>query len=311
MTLSRISCCSAVAALALGAGLARAEGGLSGALAGYTQGSPLDRGPLVPAQAYAASAYYPGSYGSLASPIFMSTINAPGIYGAYSYGVAPLTFNREPLFYPTYNDRSVVPPIFMTTLNTPGIYGAYSYGVAPLTLNREPLFYPAYDPREVIPAITVTVAPLRDRTTPAGIPTMNVGPGYATLRTIPGQSPTWPALTTMAAPSDNVARVVVRVPEDARLEFGGVVVEQAGRVRKFTSPTLTPGQEYRYDVRATWTEDGRPVVKDRQIFVYAGEKADVDFLRRDANEGRGELHTLPALVPGTPPVKPTRPPARE
>jgi uncharacterized protein (TIGR03000 family) len=311
MTLSRISCWSAVAALALGAGLARAEGGLSGALAGYTSGSPLDRRPLVPAWAYAASSFYPGSYGSLASPIFMTTMNNPGIYGAYSYGVAPLTFNREPLFYPAYNEGSVAPPIFMTTINTPGIYGAYSFGVAPLLFNREPLFYPAYDPRQVIPAITVTVAPLRDRTTAAGVSTLSGAPGYATLSTIPAQSPRWPALTTMVAPGDNVAHVVVRVPEDARLEFDGVAIEQAGRIRKFITPPLTPGRRYRYDIQATWTDKGRAVAKDCQIIVCAGEKADVDFLRPDADEGMGELHTVPALVPGAPPLKPTLPPSRE
>jgi uncharacterized protein (TIGR03000 family) len=52
-------------------------------------------------------------------------------------------------------------------------------------------------------------------------------------------------------------------------------------VRKFTSPPLTPGRRYRYEVRATWTEGGRTVVKDRQIFFYAGEKEDVDFLGPD------------------------------
>jgi uncharacterized protein (TIGR03000 family) len=241
----RIACCSAVTVLTLATGLVRAQGGLSGALVGYTSGSPLDGRPLVTAGQYAASEYVPGSYGSLA------------------------------------------PPIFMTTINTPGIYGAYSFGVAPLLFNREPLFYPAYDARQVIPAITVTVAPLRDRAMANGAPTFLVGtpsttpdvPGERALSTIPGQVPAAAAAT---APAENVARVVVRVPEDAQLEFGGVAVGQTGRVRKFTSPPLTPGRRYRYEVRATWTEGGRTVVKDRQIFVYAGEKTDVDFLGPDA-----------------------------
>jgi uncharacterized protein (TIGR03000 family) len=247
----RIVCGSAVAVLALGSGVVRAQGGLSGALVGWTSGSPLDRRPLVTAGQYAASEYVPGSYGSLA------------------------------------------PPIFMTVLNTPGIYGAYSYGVAPLTFNREPLFYPAYDDRQVIPAITVTIAPLRDRTMANGAPTFLVGtprttpdvPGTRALSTIPGQVPAAPAETSAG---ENVARVVVRVPENAQLEFGGVAVGQTGRVRKFTSPPLTPGQKYRYSIRATWTESGRTVTKDRQIFVYAGEKADVDFLGPDAANEQNE-----------------------
>jgi uncharacterized protein (TIGR03000 family) len=270
----RMMCCSAATVLALGTGLVRAEGGLSGALVGYTSGSPLDRRPIVTAREYSASPYVPGTYGSLASPIFMTTINTPGIYGAYSFGVAPLTLNREPLFYPAYNDR------------------------------------------EVIPSINVTFLPLRDQTTAAGAPTLNTGtpsttpdvPGSRALSTIPGQVPAAPAITSPVVPGENVARVVVRVPENAQLEFGGVAVGQTGRVRKFTTPALTPNQQYRYDIRATWTENGRQVVKDRQVFVYAGEKADVDFLGPNdaANEKMDrEMRTTPTspqLNPGVPPI---------
>jgi uncharacterized protein (TIGR03000 family) len=216
----RTVCGIAVTVLALGTGLVQAEGGLSGALVGWTSGSAFSYRPLVMGRENPALGYVPGNYGSVA------------------------------------------PPVFMNTINTPGIYGAYSFGVAPLTLNREALFDPVYDARQFIPAITVTVAPLRDRTTANGAPTF-LG---STASTTPGVR------------GENVALVVVHVPEYARLEFGGVAVAQMGRVRKFTSPPLTPGQKYRYDIRATWTERGQTVVRDRQVFVYAGEKVDVEFL---------------------------------
>jgi uncharacterized protein (TIGR03000 family) len=259
MTPLRIACCSAVAALALGASMAKAEGGLSGALVGYTSGSQLDRRPLVPAQAYSASPYVSGWAGSL------------------------------------------VEPIFMTTINTPGIYGAYSFGVAPLTLLREPTFYPVYQDRQVIPAITVTVAPVRDATTADGVATLRAAlpstlsyvQGEAGVGTISRQMSAVLALTSSVVPGENVARVVVRVPEDARLEFGGVPVEQPGRVRKFTTPALVVGQKYRYDIRASWTDNGQPVVKERQITIMAGEKADVDFLGYDGGSSERELRTLP------------------
>jgi uncharacterized protein (TIGR03000 family) len=121
------------------------------------------------------------------------------------------------------------------------------------------------------------------------------------------------------SPADYVARVVVRVPEDARLEFGGVTVEQPGRIRKFTTPVLTSGQKYTYDIRAVWTEEGRPVAKERKIVVYAGEKADVDFLSPEFDQGLRELRTQPLPAPDVPPVTPppnvsplksTLPPAR-
>src|SRR5271165_7139110 len=115
MTLFRMVCTSAVAALALG-GLAQAQGTGQplGALRGYTQGYPLDRRPIVTAQSYSSSPYVPGDRGSLASPIFMTSLNYPGVYGAYEYSVTPLFFNREPSFYPAYQPREVVPAITVT-----------------------------------------------------------------------------------------------------------------------------------------------------------------------------------------------------
>jgi len=119
MSLKRFSTGAALAALGLLLGFAaesRAQQTL-GALSGYTTGSQIDRRPVVPVTAYSASTYVPGSfrtYGTLAEPIFMTTINTPGIYGAYSYGVAPLTFTREPTFYPAYEPRLDVPAVTTT-----------------------------------------------------------------------------------------------------------------------------------------------------------------------------------------------------
>ncbi len=245
----------------------------------------MDRRPIVPVSAYSASPYYSGAYGSLADPIFM------------------------------------------TTLHTPGIYGAYSYGTGGITLTREPWFPPVLDDRHDIPAVSITTAPLRDATTPAGAATLYaappsvtpVAPGSAALQTIPAQTPAAPATlrATPAPAPPQTARVVVRVPEDARLEFEGVAVPETGRVRKFTTPPLVPGKRYLYDVRATWQEDGRPVVKERQITVFAGEKADIDFLSPSEENSARELRARPKPpapprpAPGvTPPLQPTVPPAR-
>jgi len=119
MSSQRFSSLTALAALGLVAGFvaeSRAQQTL-GPVAGYTTGSQIDRRPVVPVTAYSASTYVPGSfrtYGSLAEPIFMTTINTPGIYGVYSYGVAPLTFTREPTFYPAYEPRLDVPAVTTT-----------------------------------------------------------------------------------------------------------------------------------------------------------------------------------------------------
>jgi uncharacterized protein (TIGR03000 family) len=126
-------------------------------------------------------------------------------------------------------------------------------------------------------------------------------PEGSTLRTAP--PPEVPPAPTASLSSEKSARVVVRVPEDAQLEFEGVTMPQTGRIRSFVTPALLPGQRYHYDVRAVWQEDGRTVVHERKVNVYGGEKTEVDFLSPEENAER-ELHTrpiLPAPVPGAPP----------
>jgi uncharacterized protein (TIGR03000 family) len=55
---------------------------------------------------------------------------------------------------------------------------------------------------------------------------------------------------------------------------------ERGTVRRFTTPPLTPGEEYHYNVRAQWMENGRPVVRTFSIPVEAGRPATVDFNRQ-------------------------------
>ncbi len=250
----------ALVALMAPAGAARAQMAVgSPALSGWTSSSPWSRRPAVPVSAYSSSPYYSAnSYGSLAEPIFM------------------------------------------TTINTPGIYGAYSYGTGGITLTREPRFYPVIDDRQTIPATDVTSAPVRylGSRTPAGLVTLTTG-------------------TTPPAPLDNgaasravTARVVVRVPEDARLEFEGVTMPEVGRIRQFVTPELLPGRTYRYDVRATWKEDGREVVFQRSIRVSAGDKAEIDFLSPYEDNRDRQLHTgsvLPAPTSAGPTLRAVTP----
>jgi uncharacterized protein (TIGR03000 family) len=78
---------------------------------------------------------------------------------------------------------------------------------------------------------------------------------------------------------DGGAAIVVRVPADADVWFDGNPTKQRGEERVFASPPLTPGREYKYDIRARWTEDGRPVERTRRVAVRANEQTAVDFTR--------------------------------
>jgi len=244
---------------------ARAQDTTAGPVSGYTSGSQLDRRPLVPVTAYSASTYVPGYQGSLYSPIFMTTINSPGIYGAYDFGYTSLTlYNREPTFYPAYPKRAVIPAITTT--------------VAPL--------------QEVAPG-TVT----REQTLSGRVPV--APPGARTLATAAALSGTQPP----AAPASAI--LTVRVPENARLTFQGKAVPHKGPTQRYETPALVPGRNYRYDVVADWTQNGREVRQDRHVFVRAGERVTVDFTQPEPER---MLRTGPLPAPAPVPAAPERVP---
>jgi uncharacterized protein (TIGR03000 family) len=75
----------------------------------------------------------------------------------------------------------------------------------------------------------------------------------------------------------NTARIRLFVPSGAKVWFGGAETRQTGLVRDFESPPLTPGKDYRYDITARWTEDGREVTRTRPVDVRANSWVAVDF----------------------------------
>jgi uncharacterized protein (TIGR03000 family) len=92
-----------------------------------------------------------------------------------------------------------------------------------------------------------------------------------------------PAVTSYQAsyyspPANNFANVEVRVPANAEIWFDGVKTNQTGELRNFSTPPLEAGRNFSYEVRARWTEDGKPVERTRTVRVRAGERTVVDFL---------------------------------
>ena len=83
-----------------------------------------------------------------------------------------------------------------------------------------------------------------------------------------------PMMTTQ---SDNTATIEVRVPPDAELWFDGTKTNQRGPVRYFTTPPLTPGQTFTYEIRASGMANGNPMDQTRQVQVQAGKRTTVDF----------------------------------
>ena len=75
-------------------------------------------------------------------------------------------------------------------------------------------------------------------------------------------------------------------PGAARLWFEDTQTTTTGAVREFASPPLTPGTQYTYTVRATWTENGRDVTQTQQVGVTAGARVAVDFPVKPESTGQ-------------------------
>jgi uncharacterized protein (TIGR03000 family) len=202
---------------------------------------------------------------------------------AYYYGPSPLApyglrHAYEVTGSPMYS------PIMMTSINYPGVYGAYTLGGAAQAYNNRG---------------TATNFLLASGTTLR----LDIEPTLA----LPVPAP---------LPSDNVALVDVHLPSDANLWFEGVRMTQGGTTRRFVSPPLVRGQGYTYEVRASWTENGQEVARDRTVRVQAGERVDVDLRSATPREngtatpregGTSTLRTDPFRFPTPPPAAPTPP----
>ena len=82
---------------------------------------------------------------------------------------------------------------------------------------------------------------------------------------------------------DNAVLIAVRLPADAELWFDGQKTTQTGPVRRFETPPLKPGQEYGYEIRARWMEDGHEVNQTRKVTVHAGDRLGLNFQSASGN----------------------------
>jgi uncharacterized protein (TIGR03000 family) len=79
------------------------------------------------------------------------------------------------------------------------------------------------------------------------------------------------------APARNEADVRVVTAPDAQLWFNGVLTNQTGSVRTFSTPELQPGAAYSYDVKIRWMENGSPMERTRKVAVSPGETVELDL----------------------------------
>jgi uncharacterized protein (TIGR03000 family) len=77
--------------------------------------------------------------------------------------------------------------------------------------------------------------------------------------------------------SSTKAKLVVELPENAKLFIDDMPMKTASGVRSFNTPELEPGQAYYYMVRVETIHDGKTVSETRRVIVRAGQVARADF----------------------------------
>ena len=71
----------------------------------------------------------------------------------------------------------------------------------------------------------------------------------------------------------------VLIAPTAEIIIEGAKTTQTGSRRLFVSPPLKSGQNYTYELKAKWTENGKEMNRSRKIPVRAGETKMVDLTR--------------------------------
>jgi len=91
----------------------------------------------------------------------------------------------------------------------------------------------------------------------------------------------------------------IRVPENAQIWVDGQKTAQTGAFREFVSPPLESGQQYSYDIKAQWTENGQEVVRDRKVTFHAGDRLMVNLTTAQPNKAAATSQPPVPAAPAT------------
>lgn len=96
-------------------------------------------------------------------------------------------------------------------------------------------------------------------------------PGYM-------NEPTYPVATEDDVQNPNAIFVRLNVPQDARVWFDNYETQQGGTDRLFCSPPVQAGKDFVYHIKAQWMENGKAVVRAKDVTVHAGDTVNVDMM---------------------------------
>ncbi len=92
-----------------------------------------------------------------------------------------------------------------------------------------------------------------------------------------------PVVDPDAGVEASAAVLRVRVPADAKVWVSGAATTQRGELRRFITPPLEAGRNQGYELRARWTEGGKPVERTEAVRVHPGDRLTIDFLAPTQN----------------------------
>jgi uncharacterized protein (TIGR03000 family) len=75
------------------------------------------------------------------------------------------------------------------------------------------------------------------------------------------------------------AELTLEFPADATVTLNGQAVKGSGATRTLTSPPLSVGGSYTFDVKANWTADGKQYEWGRTVTVGSGDRSKVTVAR--------------------------------
>ena len=84
------------------------------------------------------------------------------------------------------------------------------------------------------------------------------------------------------------------MPADAKVIINGLPTTSVGEHRTFFSTGLQAATPYRYQVRAEFVRDGKPVSQERIVELTAGQTRSVEF--GDTTEAPATDTTMPAAT---------------
>jgi uncharacterized protein (TIGR03000 family) len=102
------------------------------------------------------------------------------------------------------------------------------------------------------------------------------GPGYRPGEEIKKMPKEEPKPKTGMAPAP--ATLIVSLPADAKLVIDETATTSTSAERTFVSPTLNPGVDYSYTLKAEVIREGKKVQAEDKVTVRAGEKTRVTLM---------------------------------